>query len=261
MATITCRNRGTVHSHTSVMQSKACYGIISYPSAPAAPVAEPATSRQIDYVGILKGDQVAARLMTKVQCSKYIDDLKKGKVSTVTATVEEEPTPEEVKATTKSDVVKAMIEMVPEGYFAVREAEGAPITFMRLAKPKHGKFRDCIKVSSQHGPALEVRWARWPSGHVSVYRWPGHDIEEDLLRLIADWKGATRLYAEKIKKCGRCNAKLTDPRSRFYLIGPECEKKPGWTWWIEDVAEERGGHWESQPLSVQEKYFPEYKDL
>ena len=264
MASITCRNGGAVHSHSSVVESKICYGIIARPRPASLPpvVEEPATDKQINYVGILKGDKVAAHLMTKRQCTKYIDDLKSGRVSTVTAPIEEEPPPPvEVKATTKSDVVKAMLAMVPEGYFAVRQYDGAPITFMRLARPSHGKFRGCTKVSSQHGPALEVRWAQWPSGHVSVYRWPGHDIEEDLLMLIADWKSATRLYADKIKKCGRCNAKLTDPRSRFYLIGPECEKKPGWTWWIDEVADERGGHWEQQPLSVQEKYLPEYAEL
>lgn len=262
MASIICKNRGVVHSHTSVIESKICYGIIARPvSIPTPVLPEPmVTQRQLDYIrDILKGDPVYAAKLTRKQASKYIDDLKAGRAPKVT-TADGDTPGEEVKATTKSDLIKGLMSMVPDGYFAVRQQDGAPITFLRVARPKGGNFRGAIKVSSQHGPALEPRWALWPSGQVSVYRWMGHDIEEALLLLIADWKGATRLYAEKMKKCGRCNTKLTDPRSRFYLIGPDCEQKPGWGFWIEDVAEERGGYWEQQPASVQEKYLPEYAD-
>lgn len=260
---ITCRNRGSIHSHNSVTESKICYGIISAPThprtySPPLIVVEYATSKQIKYVTDLGGDKIKAASMTKAQASTYIDELKKRPKVTVTPAPEEEQ-PIEVKQTTKSDMIKTLISMVPDGYFAVREQEGSPITFLRVTRPKSGNFRGSIKISSQHGPSLEPRWVLWPSGRVSVYRWSGHDIEEDLLLLMADWKSATRLYAEKAKKCGRCNTKLTDPRSRFYLIGPDCEKV--WEWWIDDVAAERGGYWEQQPLHVQEKYLPEFAEL
>lgn len=260
MASITCKNGGAVHSHSSVIESKICYGIIRSTPAPA-PVPTPmVTERQLDYIrDILKGDAVYAAKLTRKQASAYIDELKKRPKVITTPAPEDEPMPVEVAKTTKSDMIKSLISMVPDGYFAVREQEGAPITFLKISRPKRGNFRDGIKISSQHGPSLEVRWVLWPSGRVSVYRWPGHEIEDDLLILMADWKSATRLYAEKKKKCGRCNTDLTDPRSRFYLIGPECEKH--WPWWIDDVAAERGGYWEHQPLSVQEKYLPAYVEL
>lgn len=263
MASITCRNRGVTHSHSSVIESKICYGIISAPThprtySPGLVAVDMVTGPQMKYIKDLGGDLTYAAKLTKAQASKYIDDLKSGRAPKVTSHDEDRPG-EEVKSTTKSEMIKGLIGMVPDAYYAVRQQEGAPITFLRVARPKGGNFRGAIKVSSQHGPALEPRWALWPSNKVSVYRWPGHDIEEALLLLIADWKGATRLYAEKAKRCGRCNTKLTDPRSRFYLIGPECEQKPGWGFWIEEVAAERGGFWEQQPLSVQEKYLPEYE--
>lgn len=261
MASITCRNGGSVHQHTSVTESKICYGIIRTVTAPPPLPPDLATLKQLKFIEDLGGDKARAASMTKKQASAYIDELKKRPKVTVTPApaAEEEPPPVEVAKTSKSDMIKTLISMVPDGYYAVREQDGAPITFLKVSRPKRGNFRDCIKISSQHGPSLEVRWVLWPSGRVSVYRWPGHEIEDDLLLLMADWKSATRLYAEKKKKCGRCNTDLTDPRSRFYLIGPECEKH--WQWWIDDVAAERGGYWEQQPLSVQEKYLPAYTEL
>lgn len=259
MASIQCKNGGTTHVHHSVTESKICYGIIRS-TTPTVPKVESITTAQLNYIKILHGDLTHAAKLSKREASQYIDDLKKGKVAKVTAPVDEDALGEEVAATKKSEMIKTLIDMVPDGYFAVREQEGAPITFLRVKRPVHGKMKGALKVQSQHGPALENRWVKWPSDKVSVYRWPHHDIEEYLLLLLADWKGATRLYAEKIKKCGRCNASLTDPRSRFYLIGPECETKHGWGWWIEDVAAERGGYWEQQPADVQEKYKASYDD-
>ena len=266
---IICRN-GSTHTHKSVFESKVCYGLIVYPSAPAsvpAPVTDMVTTKQLDYIAVLHGDTVHAAKLTRRSASDYIKHLIKNKkdapvtvpVSAYVPPVEVEIAPtEEVPTTSKTDMVKGLIKMVPDGYFAVRAYDGAPISFLKVARPKNGNFRDGVKISSQHGPSLEVRWVLWPSQRVSVYRWNGHDIEEDMLLLIADWKGCTRLYAEKMKKCGRCNTKLTDPRSRFYGIGPECEKH--WAWWLDDVAEERGGYWEQQPVSVQEKFFPSYEE-
>lgn len=259
MASILCRNGGHEHHHSSVTESKICYGLVRGSTATTAPVEKPVTQAQLDFIKDLGGDLAAARRLNRKQASHYIDDLKRRKAEAkVTVPTPTETVPEEVASTSKSEMVKGLITMVPDGYFAVREQEGAPITFLRVARPKGGNFKGALKISSQHGPNLEVRWALWPSNRVSVYRWMGHDIEDYLLLLIADWKGATMLYAEKAKKCGRCNTKLTDPRSRFYGIGPDCEQH--WPWWLDEIAGKKGGYWEQQPLSVQEKYLPEFEE-
>jgi hypothetical protein len=253
---ITCVTGGTKHFHRSVYEAKVFHGLIrppAPPTPPPPPAYEPPSQKQLDYVVTLNGDLDRARKMSKRECSKYIDELKR-RPKVVTTDPDAVPT-ETVEATTKSKMVDGLIGMVPDGYFAVREQDGAPITFMRLSRPSSRNFpKGSIKVQSLHGPALETRWVKWPSGKISVYRWYGHDIEDYLLLLIADWRGASLLYAEKIRKCGRCNAKLTDPRSRFYGIGPECETKTGWTWWLDEIAEKKGGYWEQQPAHVQERY-------
>ena len=285
MASIRCTNG---HTHSSVLEVKQCYGLVSRPTPPPpATYAMPrgyaavdlVTAKQIQYACDLGGEPAKVRAMTKAEASTYIKGLLdgtqprphtpktgpfKGRSSAWAPTAptpvpapEEEPEMIDSPKTTKTDMILALIETVPDGYFAVRRQEGDRIHFLRIKRPVHGKMRGALKVQSQHGPALENRWVKWPSGHISNYRWE-YDIEDLLLLLMADWRGATMLYAEKIGKCGRCNAALTDPRSRFYGIGPECETKHGWGWWIDEIAEKRGGYWEQQPREVQEKYSVEH---
>jgi hypothetical protein len=268
---ILCKN-GTEHKHDTVLESKQCWGLVARPGPPP-PVSYPrgyaavdrVTNKQIQYAVDLGGDRRRVAAMLKDEASRYIKGLLNGsepRVSTpkvgpykgVDPTAEEvEPDEVATPKTTKTDMILALIDAVPDAYFAVQRAEGDRVYFIRVSRPKHGKMRGALKVQSQHGPALETRWVHWPSGSVSRYHWQ-YDIEDVLLLLVADWRGATMRYAEKIKKCGRCNTALTDPRSRFYGIGPECETKHGWGWWIDEIAEKKGGYWEQQPLEVQEKY-------
>lgn len=274
MASIRCTNG---HTHASVLEVKQCYGLVSRPTPPPPATytmprgyaaVDLVTAKQVQYACDLGGEAARVRAMTKNEASAYIKGLLAGTEKRVTtpkagpfkgvapegATPDEDDAPEIASPkTTKTDMIVALIDTVPDGYFAVRRQEGDRIHFLRIKRPVHGKMRGALKVQSQHGPALENRWVKWPSGHISNYRWE-YDIEDLILLLMADWRGATMLYAEKIGKCGRCNAALTDPRSRFYGIGPECETKHGWGWWIDEVAEKKGGYWEQQPRHIQEKY-------
>lgn len=281
MASITCQNG---HTHGSVLEVKQCVGLVAAPVAPMPAVSYPAgyaavdliTDRQLAYIVSpkLKGDGDYARRLTKTEASTYIKALLHAarfhldpstalpKGYTVTAPppppeVEPEPTEEKPK-TTKSDMVAGLIDMVPDGYFAVQRSEGEKITFLRVNRPTYGKKKGGLKVQTQHGPVLHERWVRWPSGHISVYSYSG-DIEETLLLLIADFKGAAKRYADKKKKCARCNTDLTVARSRFYRIGPECEKY--WEWWIEDRHDEVGRTWEQLTAAEQEKYAPQPGEL
>lgn len=242
---ITCVTGGTKHFHRSVFEAKVAHGLIKAPTPPTPPV-RMASDAQVKYVMQLGGDDTYARKLTIAQCSQYIDQLK-GR-----AKVQQQEEQKEVATTSVSMMVAGLIDQVPNGYYAVREQDGAPITFMRLSRPKHGRFKDSLKVQTQHGPDLVERWVRWPSGQISRYHWSGGNIEDKLLLLIADWKGAMMLYSEKLRRCGRCNTELTVARSRFYGIGPECETHVPHV--IDLVAEKKGGYWEEQPLDVQEKY-------
>lgn len=134
-------------------------------------------------------------------------------------------------------VPREFVDMVEDGYYAAQAHEGAHITFIRISRPKHGKYNGCIKVQKQLGSGFGIRLVDelifYPDGRVSVY---SASIEEPLMLVIADKYGCARRYAKERKMCARCNAELTDSRSRKYGIGPECVKH--WPWMIALVDEE-----------------------
>src|SRR4051794_19534962 len=76
-------NNGTPHRHETVHESKVCWGLISLPVPPSRPKpvvppvrVEMATVPQKEYVNLIGGDVAHAATLTKVQCIKYIDQLK-----------------------------------------------------------------------------------------------------------------------------------------------------------------------------------------
>jgi hypothetical protein len=140
------------------------------------------------------------------------------------------------------NMVKALIDMVPDGYYAVQAESGAHIDFLRISRPKKKQYAGTTKVQTQHGPNLDVEAVLWPKGNWSVYK---HGIVDMLMLLVTDHHGAAVRYAEKKGRCMRCTADLTDKRSRHYGIGPECEMKSGWAWVIEEKDERAGGSYES----------------
>lgn len=108
-----------------------------------------------------------------------------------------------------------------DGYYAARLDDTTPFKFFRVSRPKSGRYKDTIKVQTQHGPRLEVMLVVWPDSRVSLYDSRGQD---ELIVVCIDQLGTGMNYAEELKRCSRCTAELTDARSRWYGIGPECEK-------------------------------------
>lgn len=128
----------------------------------------------------------------------------------------------------RHEMIAGLLPMVRDGYYAVQEYDGGHVDFLRISRPKKNKFATAIKVQTVHGNPMSVKLsdavaALWPSGTLSMYNRSGR-IEDMLLLLVADSQNAARLYAQKMEHCCRCNASLTDDRSRHYGIGPECEK-------------------------------------
>ncbi len=248
-ATILCTNGGTQHTHSSVMESKVCYGLITSPAstpavspAPSRPSAlvvpsdtfRPVSPRQLAYIADLGGEACAkaAKYLDRKSASALIDELlHPNKEATVTQQpVTPAPARREPKPVPPSHaMIAGLLPMVPDGYYAVHEYDGGNVEFMRISRPKKNKYATSIKVQTVMGSWMNVRVksepdaALWPSGILSVYDRSGR-TEDKLLLLVADYNGARRRYAQKIGKCCRCNASLTDKRSRHYGIGPECEK-------------------------------------
>lgn len=238
-----------------------------HPKAPAehAVKALAPTEAQLSYVAGLGGSRPDAELLSRNSCSALIDDLRRGRgpklppPGTPLDDAAWEPFPEMVRylldnppeekeesdlpviavAKRETKVPLELLDKVPDGYYATQLEEGAPVVFLRVSRPTRGKLAGALKVQQQQGTGIGIRlvdgmvvWPPLSSGRrrVDIYR---VSLEEAILLLIIDYHGAARLYAKERRQCARCNADLTDARSRKYGIGPECEKH--WPWMIDAV--------------------------
>lgn len=135
----------------------------------------------------------------------------------------------------KAQMAEALFPNLPKGYYAVQADEDKPVQFIRVSFPQTGTYRGYQKVQSQHGDRLENGVLIDPRGRVHVRR--AAVLEAGML-IVADPIGAAIRYALLIGNCCRCNATLTDARSRYYGIGPECEGYwPGFTERVDEMRE------------------------
>ena len=192
---------------------------------------EPVTKRQLDYIKDLGGDMYKARSLSKNKASEYIDELKRKRYNQPTA----QPDPWSAPNRQTTVIPMEFLTKIDSGYYAARQDSNFPYSFFRISRPKSGKFKDVLKIQTQHGPDYKLMMVVYPSGQVRVYN---KVPEQDLLLVAVDPKGAAIQYAEEIGRCMRCNTELTDERSRWYGIGPECEKY--WEWAIPQVEERKG---------------------
>jgi hypothetical protein len=193
------------------------------------------TDRQLDYIETLGGPAArqAATHLDRKAASALIDELKK-------KPKEVAPMPEPVvrQEDPRHKMIKGLLPMVADGYYAVQKDEGGHVDFLRISRPKKNKWAGCIKVQTVHGSVGKVKLspepvaAMWASGTFSVYL-RNNTVEDMLLLLVADSQGSLRRYARLLAHCCRCNAELTDDKSRHYGIGPECVKY--WPHIIEQV--------------------------
>lgn len=217
--------------HSSAAEVKLCY----FPPAPQPPPATVASSglagdrvtqRQLDFIRDLGGDVQLAVNYTKRGASLYIERLKKEQKKTV-----QQAAPN--RQTTK--IPLAMLHDVPDGYYATRQDSTRPYTFFRISRPKSGNFKGALKIQTQHGPDYKLALVVYPGDRVY---WSNMAVEDDLLLVVVDKNGCAIAYAEKIGRCMRCNTELTDERSRWYGIGPECEKH--WPHMIDLINDRKG---------------------
>jgi len=250
---IECTNNGDKHSHESWSAAMLCYGVITREKfdhdayvarmgksiKPVASDLRLASDAQVDYVAKLNGDVAAARVMTRRACSQYIDALKNGTMPQVQAPAAK---PDDSKYKIEYD----FLDLLAEGYYAARTDEKDAWRFYFVSRPKSGQYKGAIKVQRQIGSGYtDHRWEpcyiAWPSKSVSVLN---RDQMEHVMICISGQGQAMRDYAEQIGRCCRCNALLTDKRSLWYGIGPECEKSNRGL--IEDIGLEKG-FFEDQP--------------
>lgn len=183
---------------------------------------DPVTDDQIDYVARLGGNVPAAQKMTKGACSEYIDSL----ISKGSVAVPKDDSGLEIRDGLKSvkvdDAMMGLIQLIKDGRYATRTSDSEPLIFYRVSRPTKGQFKGAFKVQTQHSEEWKLAYVVWPSKRESIYR---TDIKTHLLMLVGNQEVAASTYAWELGQCQICGKKLTDERSRYYGIGPDCEER------------------------------------
>jgi len=135
-------------------------------------------------------------------------------------------------------MIEGMMDLVPDGFYAAQADVGGHVDFLKVKRPTSGRFKDTIKISTQHSEVWRERIVKWPSGQWSIY---DNAVIDMLMLVIADHKTCARRYAIELQRCCCCGKELTDDRSRHYLIGPVCDKKEAWSIEIERVDDLNDG--------------------
>lgn len=125
--------------------------------------------------------------------------------------------------------------------------EKAPSPFQRLqvlleSIPKSKSVRFALEIDGvwefysideRTKNGQKIRWVNKLLGAPGNWNRKFLPIGEQLqiARLIAaDWKQAAEDYAVKHGRCARCDAHLSDERSRAAKVGWKCAKEWGWVW-------------------------------
>lgn len=212
---------GKCHNpHDTVDDVKICYGLL--PRQPVVPYSPhppfiPSTVPQRQYVERLGGNVERATALSKAACSAYIDQLKRG-VGVDSPTVA--PAPPDPKLT----MFDSLLPSLPDGRYAMRMDETEPFIFYRVKRHTKGRLNGCLTIQTQHSERLMRAAVKWRSGEWYFEREKQRTIEHMLL-ICLDSKQAGFNYAEQLNRCCICGKDLTDDRSRYYGIGPDCETR------------------------------------
>lgn len=133
-----------------------------------------------------------------------------------------------------------MVEGMRKGRYAVEvHMPGEPVdwVFFWVNRPQSGPKEGQIIIKTQHGENYSPFLTILPSGRTTVVR---TDLKHDQALLIAcaDPVSSAINYGRELGCCSSCGKELTDERSRYYSIGPECEKR--WPEVIVQVDDQRG---------------------
>jgi len=116
---------------------------------------------------------------------------------------------------------EAMVRNIRPGRYCV-ELGANMAKFIRVTLRDRGKMKGYTIIQSQHSESFKTLISFSPTGSFWIY---DNRYDMELMMVAADpWGCATR-YGQKLNKCCACGKKLTDDRSRWYGIGPECETR------------------------------------
>lgn len=132
---------------------------------------------------------------------------------------------------------RTMVEAMRDGRYCVDVNND--YEFIRVSRPKHGKKKGCLVLQTQHSESYKPMLVIYPSGSV-WFAQPHRTARLDMavMMVAADPYTSAMNYGRIMKVCSRCGKELTDNRSIYYGIGPECEKH--WPEIISYIDETRG---------------------
>lgn len=198
---------------------------------------DPSTTAQHNKVRLSGGDVALAEKMTKGECSDYIDKLIRGEIDT--------EDPNQYQSQLADEQLVQLLLMIKDGYYAARRDDESPVIFFKVTRPTLGNYKGAFKVMTQHSEQWKLAYVYWPSKRETVVR---SDIKELMLLVMANMPKAAAFYAFEKNRCQICGKELTDDRSRYYGIGPDCETRHQVV--VEDI-DFRFGPWEMGKLRRQ----------
>lgn len=123
---------------------------------------------------------------------------------------------------------QAMVESIRDGRYAVdvgtMSGGEQRVIFVRISRPTRGKLAGALKIQTQHSDYYKEALIKYPSGQWRLYTQRTTELDQALTMICVNPLDAAMLYAKELDACSRCGRELTDERSRYYSIGPECEK-------------------------------------
>lgn len=262
---------GNGHRHASINSVRACHlgregvalpawadAMLGAPSAPSprtpvAPVAPrpsapptPAPPSLLDAIrrhGVTPRDGITAR-----EARDTLNRLIEGKERREASMRAAQPTEVDTSTIHKTElgISAEMLFDIREGRYAIPTRGTTRLDFVRLSvvKPsKAGKFvryQGCLKVQTQHGESYKTRAYIARNGEVALTSntMDATYLTAIFMAIIVDQKAAAHRYGREKGMCCRCGKELTDERSRYYGIGPECEKK--WETFVPEMDERHG---------------------
>lgn len=130
--------------------------------------------------------------------------------------------------------------LIKDGRYAVRtDDDNEQYVFVRVHRPKTGNYRGTLVVQTQHGSDYVRRLVFNLTTGKTLFQHnrsiSGQNLADIISAIIVDQKQAAFNYADQKNVCCRCGRELTDHRSAYLGIGPDCEKTMhDYVAWVEE---------------------------
>lgn len=197
MASITCRQGGEAHTHTSVAEVRAC-------QLGDAAERHPVGTDHGDFVAVGGGENFATYYKTNQSTLPINRPRPNNTGQGYSATYDRQ----------LRDSLRTLEKEVPAGGYAI--GNGKEVRFYKIKKPTEGRWAGYTFIEIQASDDLFP--VKNPvKRHEVLTAITGQGVQKSMER-----------YGQELGKCGHCERTLTNDESRARGIGPICAGKMGW---------------------------------